>query len=235
MPDTQRIVSREEWLQARKQLLAREKAFTQQRDELSQARRDLPRVRIDKEYTFDSANGRVALSALFQGKSQLVVYHLMFGPDATEACKSCSFWADHFDPTVVHLAHRDVAFAAVSRGPLERLRAYAKRLGWNFNWVSSQDSDFNFDFGVSFTKEQVDRGRAPYNFGTFNAPGTEMPGFSVFEKDASGAIYHTYSTYGRGIELANATYQNLDLVPKGRDESREGPMAWVRRHDEYAR
>jgi predicted dithiol-disulfide oxidoreductase (DUF899 family) len=234
MTDTQRSVSRDEWLQARKQLLTREKAFTKQRDELAQARRDLPHVRIDKDYTFESAHGRVKLADLFQGKSQLVIYHLMFGPDATEACKSCSFWADNFNPSVVHLAQRDVAFAAVSRGQLERMQAYAKRLGWTFPWVSSKGSDFNFDFGVSFTPEQIKSGNAGYNYGSFNDVGTEMPGFSVFQNDASGAIYHTYSTFGRGIELANATYQLLDMVPKGRDEG-DKPMAWLRRHDDYAR
>ena len=233
MVDTQRIVSRAEWLEARKALLVREKAFTKQRDELSAARRALPRVRVDKDYRFTGEQGPLGLGDLFGDKSQLAVYHFMLGPDATAGCKSCTFWADHFSPIVIHLNHRDVAFAVISRGPLDRLQAYAKRFGWTFPWVSSNGSDFNFDYGVSFTAEQLERG-APYNYGSMKAPNSEMPGVSVFAKDPDGAIFHTYSTYGRGIEEVNTTYSVLDLVPKGRDEG-DSQMAWVRRRDEYDR
>ncbi|HVI89189.1 MAG TPA: thioredoxin family protein, partial [Dongiaceae bacterium] len=214
-----RIVSRQEWLSARQELLAKEKEFTQMRDALSQWRRDLPWVKITKDYAFETPKGRQSLAGLFGGHSQLVVYHFMFAPDWESGCKSCSFWADHFNGLAPHLAARDVTMLAVSRAPLAKLQAFAKRLGWSFPWVSSGDSDFNYDFNVSFRPEELASSKGVYNYQPLKMQMTDLPGISVFVKDADGAIYHTYSTYGRGIELVNATYQYLDLVPKGRDEA----------------
>jgi predicted dithiol-disulfide oxidoreductase (DUF899 family) len=227
-----KIVSRDEWLAARKQLLAREKQLTRERDAVAAARRSLPWVKVDKAYVFDSPSGKKTLADLFEGKSQLIVYHFMFGPDWEEGCPSCSFEMDHTDPTLAHLAQRDVAFVAISRAPLAKIEAFKKRMGWRFNWVSSDGTDFNFDYGVSFTKEQLARNDI-YNFGTSGHPSEEAPGFSVFVKQG-GDVFHTYSTYGRGVEVGMHTYNFLDLVPKGRDE--EGlsfSMAWVRHHDRY--
>lgn len=229
---TPRVVSREDWLLARKAFLEKEKAFTKAREDLARERRDLPWVRIDKAYSFEGPEGRLALSDLFGGLGQLVVYHFMFGPDWQEGCPSCSFWADNYNGVDVHLAHRDTALVAVSRAPLDRIEAYRKRMGWSFRWVSSAGGDFNFDYGVSFPAE---KGDAPsYNFGTVRFGGEEAPGFSAFRRGDDGAIYHTYSTYGRGLDVINGTYQMLDLTSKGRDESGlPWPMAWVRRHDQY--
>ncbi len=220
------------WLQARKQLLAREKELTRLRDEVSALRRALPRRRLQTEYVFDGQNGPTPLIELFDGCSQLVVYHFMFGPEWEAGCPSCSFWADHFDAHIPHLRARDTGFAVVSRGPLTSLQAYQKRMGWQFTWVSSANNTFNHDFAVSFTPEEVESKRRVYNFGTMTAH-PEMPGVSVFSRDGD-TIFHTYSTYGRGLDILNGAYHLLDLTPKGRDEAEfPFPMAWVRRHDEY--
>jgi predicted dithiol-disulfide oxidoreductase (DUF899 family) len=227
------IVSRAEWLVARNDLLTCEKEFVRQRDALSAAQRSLPWVKIDKEYVFDGPNGKETLSDLFDGRSQLIVYHFMFGPDWEEGCKSCSYLADHFDGANWHLPHRDVAFVAISRAPLPKLEAYKKRLGWRFKWVSSNGNDFNFDYHVSFTKEDEAKGKVYYNYGTQEFISDELPGLSVFYKDENGDIFHTYSTYARGLDSLVGTYNLLDLVPKGRDENPESTMDWVRRHDEY--
>jgi predicted dithiol-disulfide oxidoreductase (DUF899 family) len=230
-----RIVSHSEWLDARRQLLAEEKAFTRQRDELSRKRRQLPWERVEKDYVFEGPSGRQTLEQLFEGRSQLVVYHFMFHPDWEAGCKSCSFWADNFNGIGAHLKQRDVTFAAISRAPLAKLQAFAGRMGWGFEWVSSHGNDFNFDYGVSFTPEEVAEGEFTYNYAKSKAYGPEMPGISVFLKTGAGEIFHTYSCYSRGIDILNTVYNFLDLVPKGRDEA-ELPftMSWVRLHDEYA-
>jgi predicted dithiol-disulfide oxidoreductase (DUF899 family) len=228
------IVSESEWLVARKDLLAREKEFTRQRDALSAARRELPMVKIEKEYVFEGPNGKETLSDLFEGRSQLVVYHFMFGPGWKEGCKSCSYLADHFDGANWHLPHRDVALAVVSRAPLSEFQPYQRRMGWRFKWVSSHGSDFNFDYHVSFTKEDEKKNEAYYNYQSAAFINDELPGLSVFYKDESGNIFHTYSTYARGLDLLVGAYNFLDLVPKGRDENPDSTMDWVRRHDEYA-
>jgi predicted dithiol-disulfide oxidoreductase (DUF899 family) len=226
------VCTREEWLQARKELLAQEKHFTRLRDQLSEQRRALPWVRVERDYTFQGAQQALSLAELFEGRSQLLVYHFMFAPEWDAGCKSCSFWAESFDRSLVHLAHRDVSFAAISRAPIAKLRAYQARMGWTFPWVSSGESSFNFDYAVSFSAEDVASGGLHYNFGTQRPQSSDMPGFSVFFKDADGSIYHTYSCYSRGIDMLNVTYQYLDLVPKGRDEGGRA-MAWLRRRDEY--
>jgi predicted dithiol-disulfide oxidoreductase (DUF899 family) len=234
--DSHAVVSRAEWLDARKELLDDEKEFTRLRDQLSERRRHLPWVRVDKAYAFEGPSGPETLADLFGGRSQLVVYHFMFDPDWQAGCKSCSFWADNFDGIVSHLEQRDVSFVAISRAPLTKLAAFAKRLGWSFKWVSSRDSDFNFDYGVSFTAENIASGQISYNYTSFKAHGPEMPGISVFSRDRDGGLYHTYSCYARGLDMLNTAYHYLDLVPKGRDEA-DLPytMSWVRLHDEYAR
>ena len=230
-----RIVSEAEWIEARKALLAEEKEFTRLRDRLSARRRELPWVRVDKPYTFEGANGRETLAELFEGRSQLVVYHFMFGPDSGAPCKSCSFWADNFNGIVPHLHQRDVSFVTISRAPLAKLEAMAKRMGWTFKWLSSGGGVFNFDYGVSFTPEQIAKGEIDYNYTKFKAFGPEMPGISVFYKDDDGAVYHTYSCYARGLDMMNTAYHYLDLVPKGRDEDAlPYSQAWVRLRDEYA-
>ncbi len=229
-----RIVSRDEWTAARRGLLAKEKEFLRLRDELSSERRSLPWVRVEKNYTFTGPTGSLSLADLFEGRSQLFVVHLMFAPEWEAACKNCSFWADHYNGTVAHLAQRDVSFAAISRAPLAKLQAFAKRMGWTFPWVSSQSTDFNYDFNASFRPEDLSNGTAVYNYAPATMKSSDMPGFSVFAKDERGDIFHTYSTYGRGIEPVNATYQLLDLVPKGRDEAGlPFPMTWVKLHDLY--
>ena len=227
------VVSKQEWLVARKRLLAKEKEFTHLRDELSRERRELPWERVEKAYAFDGAHGRQSLADLFDGRQQLVIYHFMFGPDWEAGCKSCSFWADNFNGITEHLRARDVSFAAVSRAPLEKLRAFAKRMGWSFNWVSSLGTDFNYDYQVSFSEQQV-KDEVEYNYGRRKFPSTEAPGISVFFREGD-AVYHTYSTFGRGLDMMNAAYHFLDLVPKGRDEAGLSyPQAWVRHHDQYA-
>lgn len=230
-----KIVSREEWLVARKRLLEKEKQVTRERDAIAAERRQLPWVKVEKNYVFDGQNGRVTLAALFMGKSQLIVYHLMFGPDWKEACPSCSFNMDHADPALIHLAQRDVSFAAISRATYPKIAAFKKRMGWRFNWVSSNGNDFNGDYHVVFTKEELATGKVDHNFKREAFPSTDAPGFSVFYKDENGEIFHTYSAYGRGTETTMNAYNFLDLVPKGRDE--DGlpfTMAWLRHHDRYA-
>ncbi|HEX3765471.1 MAG TPA: DUF899 domain-containing protein [Kofleriaceae bacterium] len=229
--ENHQIVSQAEWLEARKQLLAREKQFTHERDQLSAARRALPWVRVTERYEFERARGKATLADLFDGKRQLIVYHFMFAPDWQAGCKSCSFWADNFNGIVEHLAHRDVRLIAVSRAPLAKLTAYARRLGWTFEWASSHGSTFNHDLGVSFTPDELASGTISYNYETRKAGGPELPGISVFYRDGD-AIYHTYSCYARGLDMMNTAYHYLDLVPRGRDEGEE-PMSWLRRRDEY--
>jgi predicted dithiol-disulfide oxidoreductase (DUF899 family) len=230
-----KLVSRDEWLTARKELLKQEKELTRQRDALSAKRRELPWVRVEKEYVFDTPKGKQTLADLFDGRSQLVVNHFMLGPGWKEGCVGCSFGADHIEGALVHLEHHDVTVVVVSRAPLHEIEAYKKRMGWRFNWVSSYDSDFNYDYHVSFTKEDVTKGRVYYNFEMTEALIEELPGLSVFYKDAAGDIFHTYSSYARGAEELLGTYMVLDLTPKGRNET--GPnhnlMDWVRRHDRY--
>jgi predicted dithiol-disulfide oxidoreductase (DUF899 family) len=230
--ENHRVVSEAEWTQARRELLAREKEFNRLRDELSQKRRDLPWVRVDKAYVFDGPDGRATLPELFAGKSQLIVYHFMFDPSWEAGCKSCSFWADNYDPAVVHLHHRDVNMVAVSKAPLDKLLAYRKRMGWRFEWYSSLGNDFNRDYHVSHTPDEIAKGEAYYNYARQKPYASEAPGISVFYRDPGGALFHTYSTYARGLDMLNGTYHLLDLVPKGRDEGGRG-QAWVRRHDEY--
>jgi predicted dithiol-disulfide oxidoreductase (DUF899 family) len=226
------IVSRDEWLAARKGLLAKEKAFTKERDALSQERRRLPWVKADKTYVFEGPAGKETLADLFAGRNQLLVYHFMFGPDWKEGCPSCSFWADNYNGAVVHLSHRDVSLVVISRAPLEKLESYRKRMGWSFKWVSSYGNDFNRDYHVSFTPEEQETAVYNYKAGGFGS--SEAPGVSVFIKGADGQIFHTYSCYARGLDMLNGAYHLLDLVPKGRDEQGLSyPMAWVRRHDQY--
>jgi predicted dithiol-disulfide oxidoreductase (DUF899 family) len=232
---THPVVSKSEWLKARTALLAKEKTFTRERDALSSERRALPWVRIDKDYVFEGRNGELTLADLFGGKSQLIVWHFMFGPGWQAGCKSCSFWADQYNAIPAHLAQRDVSLVAVSRAPLRQLEAFKRRMGWSFEWVSSYGSSFNHDFAVSFGADQIARNdNNNYNFGTSHFGGEEAPGLSVFVKDADGGIYHTYSCYARGLDMLNGAYHQLDLVPKGRDEEALSyPMEWVRLHDEY--
>ena len=225
------IVSHEEWLAARKRHLSKEKEFTRLRDELSRERRELPWVRVEKNYVFDTLGGKQTLSDLFEGRSQLVVYHFMFGPDWSDGCKSCSFWADNFNGIVVHLKHRDVTLLAVSRAPLENLESFRKRMGWGFKWVSSFGNDFNRDFHVSFTPQEM-QGEVYYNYGMQKFPSEEAPGISVFCRNPEGEVFHTYSCYARGLDMLNGAYHYLDLVPKGRDEGGR-IMAWLRHHDRY--
>ncbi len=227
------IVTHDEWIASRRRFLVKEKDFTRLRDELSRERRELPWERVEKDYVFESANGKQTLADLFGKSSQLIVYHFMFDPHWEIGCRSCSFWADNFNGIIPHLKQRDVALVAVSRAPLQKLQAQAQSLGWTFKWVSSAASDFNFDYNVSFSAETVARGEGVYNYTTQKDTGTERPGISVFFRD-DGQLFHTYSTYGRGIDMLNTTYHYLDLAPKGRDE--DGlpyPMAWVRHRIAY--
>lgn len=229
-----RSVSREDWLVARKALLVKEKALSRLRDDLARERRELPWVRIDNAYAFEGPDGHLTLPDLFDGKSQLLVYHFMMGPDWEEGCPSCSFWADNYNGVDVHLAHRDTALVAVSRAPLARIEAYRKRMGWTFRWVSSAGSDFNYDFGVSFDPAQRVEGEPNYNYGSTTFGGDEAPGLSAFRRGDDGAVYHTYSTYSRGLDVFNGAYQMLDVTSKGRDEAGlPWSMAWLKRHDRY--
>jgi predicted dithiol-disulfide oxidoreductase (DUF899 family) len=229
-----RVVPEPEWLVARKDLLTREKELTRLRDEVSRHRRELPWVKVEKEYVFDGSNGRETLSDLFENRSQLIVYHFMFAPGWEEGCKSCSYLADHFDGANWHLPHRDVTFVVISRAPLSELEAYKKRMGWKFKWLSSYGNDFNFDYQVSATEEEKTKGKMFYNYRTDELIGDEMPGLSVFYKDENGDVSHTYSTYGRGLDILVGAYNFLDLVPNGRDEDLlDFTMDWVRRHDQY--
>ena len=227
------IVSRQEWLVARKELLASEKAFVASRDALSAQRRELPWVAVDETYTFHGPDGQQSLADLFKGKSQLIVQHFMFGEDWTEGCPSCSFWADGFNGTTIHMEHRDTAFVAVSSAPYKKLHAFKQRMGWSFDWVSTHGSDFNLNHQVTFNAEQIESGSVNYNYRDVPLNMEELPGISVFVK-SEATIFHTYSCYSRGLDPMNVVYQYLDLLPKGRDEQRlEFPMAWVRRHDQY--
>jgi predicted dithiol-disulfide oxidoreductase (DUF899 family) len=227
------VVSPEKWLVARREILREEKEFTRLRDRLSARRRALPWVKVEQPYVFDSVRGRVSLTELFEGRSQLLVYHFMLGPGWEEGCRSCSYVADHFDGTLPHLAARDVSLVAISRAPLDEILRFKSRMGWAFNWVSAHGSTFNRDFRVSFTPEEVEAGKADYNFGVTDIAHDEMPGLSVFARGSDGAVYRTYSTYSRGLDLLIGTFNLLDLVPKGRDENPEEPMSWVRHHDRY--
>jgi predicted dithiol-disulfide oxidoreductase (DUF899 family) len=227
------VVSQKEWIAARTKLLAKEKEFSKLRDELALERRKLPWVRIEKEYVFDGPTGKVRLADLFGGKSQLIIYHFMFGPAWKEGCPHCSFWADHFDSVNCHIGQRDTAFAVVSRAPLKEIEPFKKRMGWKFKWVSSFKTDFNFDFNVSFTPEQIKTGKAVYNFAPLDMDIDEREGVSAFYRDKSGGIYRTYSSYARGIDLMNTTYNFLDLTAKGRDEKPDAQQDWVRYHDHY--
>jgi predicted dithiol-disulfide oxidoreductase (DUF899 family) len=230
-----KIASRAEWIAARQALLAKEKEFTRQRDALSAARRALPWVKIEKNYVFDGPKGKETLAELFDGRSQLVVDHFMLGPGWKAGCVGCSFGADHIEGGLVHLQHHDVSGVVVSRAPLAEIEAYRQRMGWRFKWVSSHGSDFNYDFHVSFTKDELAKGKVYYNYATIDGGMEELPGLSVFYKDETDAIFHTYSSYARGTEELATTYMVLDLTPKGRNET--GPnhnlTDWVRRHDEY--
>ena len=228
------VVSREEWLKARLELLAAEKEHTRRRDALTKRRMEMPWVQVEKDYRFMTAEGEKTLGDLFDGRSQLLIYHFMLGPDWEEGCKSCSFWADNFNGIDIHLNHRDVTFLAISRAPLEKIEAYKRRMGWSFPWVSSFGSDFNFDYQASFTREELAKGEAIYNFSLGPQKMSELVGLSVFYRSGEGAVYHTYSCYSRGVEMVNGAYHFLDLVPKGRDEDGLSyGMEWLRRHDQY--
>lgn len=230
--DKHKVVSEAEWLKARKKLLVKEKKFLRLEEELGVERRSLPWVKVAKDYVFDGPNGKETLADLFEGRSQLVIYHFMFGPEDKVGCAHCSLRADCFNGINVHLKQRDLTMICVSRAPYKKLAAYKKRMGWDFKWVSSCNTDFNFDYHVSFTPEDIAEGKTFFNY-EFQDPGpTEREGHSVFYKDKRGHVFHTYSCYVRGNELFNLHYHYLDVVPKGRDENGRGPF-WVRRHDEY--
>ena len=231
---THKTATREAWLEARRDLLAAEKDLTRRSDQVARLRRQLPWVRVDKDYVFEGPDGRQRLADLFEGRSQLLVQHFMFTPGDEEVCPSCSFMADHSDGMNMHLAHRDVTLLAVSRAPLADIERFRRRMGWQFKWVSSHGSDFNYEFGVSFTPEDVASGNLNYNYGSGPFAYEELPGISVFSKDDAGDVFHTYSTYGRGVEVMMGTYRLLDLTPKGRDERDTFyKMEWVRYHDSY--
>src|SRR5262252_2017860 len=227
-----KVVPHAQWVEARKKLLAKEKEFTRLRDELSRSRRALPCERVDKEYVFEGPRGKEKLADLFRGRSQLIVYHFMFGPGWKEGCPSCSFLADTFDGAAVHMAQRDVTFVAISRATLPEIQAFQKRMGWRFKWLSSFGSDFNFDFNVSFTPEQIAAGRAIYNYREGASPMEEMSGRSIFYKNESGEIFHTYSSFARGGEVMLGTYALLDMMPNGRNE-KNNLTDWVKLHDRY--
>jgi len=232
--ENRKVVSQKEWLVARKKLLVKEKQLSKLRDALNLQRRKLPWVKIEKEYVFDGPNGKVTLGDLFGGKRQLLIYHFMFGPGWKEGCSHCSFWADHFDSVNVHIGQRDTTFAVISRAPLAEITPFHQRLGWRFKWFSAFKTDFNYDFNVSFTPEQVESGVLPYNYGNYKMEQIdEKQGLSAFYRDKNGDIYHTYSTYERGIDQMNTTYNFLDLTAKGRDENPDATQDWVRYHDQY--
>jgi predicted dithiol-disulfide oxidoreductase (DUF899 family) len=227
------VVSQEQWLKARRALLEEEKAVMRQRDALWEKARNLPWVKVDKPYTFDSPTGKTTLAELFGPHSQLVVYHFMFDPTWSQGCKSCSFIADHYNPIVVHLAHRDISFMTISKAPIDKLEQFKKRMGWTFPWVSAANTDFSRDFGVSFTDQELAAGTGVYNYTAKPYPIRELPGLSVFYKDGRGDIYHTYSTYSRGLDTFLTAYQYMDIVPKGRDEANDPGMGWLRHRDRY--
>ncbi|MGD0290364.1 MAG: DUF899 domain-containing protein [Candidatus Binataceae bacterium] len=230
------VVSSKDWIEARRELLIKEKEFTRLREQLSQQRRDLPWEAVDKKYVFEGPAGKQTLAELFDGRSQLIVYHFMFDPSWEKGCPHCSFWADSVERNIIHLNHRDVTMVAISHAPFRKLDAYRKAMGWTFKWLSSYDSDFNYDYHVSFKPEEVARGEIHHNYRQRKASMSEVAGISVFFRDSSGEIFHTYSCYERGLDMMNAAYQYLDLVPKGRDEvGQANPQFWVRRHNEYDR
>lgn len=231
-PEPSKVVDRATWLEARVDLLNHEKRLTRLRDELTEKRRALPWVRIDKNYTFETPDGERSLTDLFDGRNQLLIYHFMMGPDWTEGCPTCSFWADNFDGIGVHLGDRDTSFVAISRAPMPAIRAYKTRMGWSFPWVSSVSSDFNMDFNVSFPVG--DRDGATYNYAAFDGGPEELPGVSAFVRDADDNVFHTYSAYSRGIDAINGAYQFLDLTSNGRGEDGlDYAQEWIRRHDDY--
>ena len=236
-----KVVTHNEWVAARKKHLTKEKEFTRLRDQLSKERRELPWELVEKEYTFEGEKGRLTLSDLFEGRSQLIIYHAMFNPEtagphtswtAKAACYVCSFWLDNLNGITTHLKHRDITMAAVSLAPHPELAAYKERMGWTFPWLSSAGSDFNFDYRVSFTADELSGGKVDYNYRLDAWSGSEAPGISVFPKDGE-RIYHTYSTYARGLDMLNVAYHYMDIAPKGRDEGGKGGGAWIRRRDEY--
>jgi predicted dithiol-disulfide oxidoreductase (DUF899 family) len=229
--ETHAVVSRKEWIAARRALLIREKELTRAHDQVSAERRELPWVNVEEPYLFEGPDGRETLADLFGGRSQLIVYHFMFGPGWTEGCTGCSFVADHIDGANLHLQHHDVSLVAVSRAPWREFQDFKTRMGWRFKWVSSHGTDFNYDYGVSFTKEQVATGDVGYNYGTSPVAHDELHGVSVFYKDPDGAVFHTYSSYARGCDILLGAHNYLDLTPKGRNET--GTMDWVRHHDRY--
>jgi predicted dithiol-disulfide oxidoreductase (DUF899 family) len=235
-----KVVSHDEWLKARQKHLQKEKEFTRLRDQLTRERQHLPWELVEKMYTFEGERGRQSLADVFDGRSQLVVYHAMFNPDTAgphtpytsdAACFVCSWWMDNFERIAIHLNHRDITIVAISRAPYEKIAAYKRRMGWTFPYLSSADSDFNFDYHVSFSEEELDRGKVEYNYRLTPWHMSEGPGISVFLKE-DGRIYHTYSTYERGLDMLNVAYHYMDLVPKGRDET-GGTMSWLHRRDEY--
>jgi predicted dithiol-disulfide oxidoreductase (DUF899 family) len=228
-----RIATYDEWYAANKDQVAKEKELTRRRDALNTERRELPMVEVGKDYRFASADGEVGLADLFEDRPQLIVYHFMFDPEWSQGCKSCSFVADHYNPAVIHLAHRDVALATVSKAPIKKIVEFRKRMGWTFEWVSSFNNDFNRDFHVSYTQQELTSGLAVYNYDRKPYPITELPGMSVFFRDDEGNIFHTYSTYARGLDIFLTTYHLLDIVPKGRDEEDSPGMSWLRHHDRY--
>jgi predicted dithiol-disulfide oxidoreductase (DUF899 family) len=231
--DDHRVVSHDEWLKARQELLAREKDFTRARDRLAEERRALPWEAVTRVYRFEGPAGERTLAELFDGRSQLIVYHFMFDPADDTGCPHCSFWADNFDGVPIHLNARDISFAAVSRAPYPKIAAYRARMGWSFPWYSSSGSEFNYDLGVAFSPDALADGSAVYNYGS-TEPGLEdREGISVFARDGRGDVFHTYSGYARGIDIINGAYHMIDLTPKGRDEPKGAPQFWVRRHDEY--
>jgi predicted dithiol-disulfide oxidoreductase (DUF899 family) len=230
-----KVASQEQWLGARKRLLVKEKQFSRLRDQLNGQRRNLPWVKVDKEYVFEGPKGKETLADLFCGKSQLIIYHFMFGLDWTEGCPHCSFWADHYDSVNIHLGQRDTMLVVVSRASLKKIMRFKRRMGWRFKWLSSARTDFNFEFKVSFTPEQIKSGKRIYNYAPLDMDIDEREGVSAFYKDKDGHVFHTYSSYARGIDLLNTTYNFLDLTAKGRDENPDSPQDWVRYKDEYKR
>ena len=230
---TQNVVDRKQWIESRKALLKEEKEFTRLRDQLAARRRELPWVKVDQKYVFEDAFGPVALADLFENQSQLLVYHFMYAPEWTQGCKSCSLLADHFDPAIVHLRHRDTNMIAVSRAPVDKLIQFRNRMGWSFRWVSSGNNTFNRDYGVYFTEQERQSGLAVYNYDSPPFPISDLPGLSVFRREKDGNIFHTYSTYARGLDIFLNVYNLLDVTPKGRDEEAGAGMNWVRHHDLY--
>jgi predicted dithiol-disulfide oxidoreductase (DUF899 family) len=229
-----RVVSKKDWLKARMAFLKKEKKLSKLGDQLARARRALPWARVEQDYVFDGPDGKISLAELFGAKSQLIVYHFMFAPDWDQGCPHCSFWADHYDSLKYHLGQRDASFSAISRAPQAKIELFKNRMGWKFRWVSSGGNSFNYDFHASFTPEDNRKGTAFYNYRKGNAGASDREGASVFYKDAAGSIFHTYSTFARGIDALNGTYHFLELTPKGRDEDGpEGPQDWVRHHDKY--